>query len=492
MGSHPVPYDFGPFLDARGGDWSDDSLLLAWLTHRGVDEEALAWVQAIGRRAATVWSDLADFVERPENLPRLAGKGPYDNDPQQVVLPAETWDMLAEVHGSGIWSGDERAKYAAVYLLNQNGEHGVACSIACTDGLQRALAVHGGDRGQPILDALTDATPDDWVHGAQFVTEIQGGSDAGANAVEARPQDDGEYAFHGQKWFCSNLTADWWLVTARPTDAPGGSRGVGLFCVPRDQPGYTVERLKDKLGTRALPTAEIVFHGARGWPVGPLDSGLRTMVEHVLVTSRIHNIVAAAGFLRRAVREAEAYTAYREAFGQRLADIPLLADRIQALRGAADAAAAGAFATVDAWLHASGDASEDERTWARVLVSLHKAVSTRRLPGLVHEAMMMLGGNGVEERFTPLPRLWRDAAILETWEGPYTLLLDQAWRDMRRLAGDRIEAVLAAGLDDAAADLAKRAAAALDGDAPGPPWRALAHDIIDAFEARALRHLRPG
>jgi alkylation response protein AidB-like acyl-CoA dehydrogenase len=69
------------------------------------------------------------------------------------------------------------------------------------------------------------------VHAAQFVTEIQGGSDVGANAVEALP-DGGAFRLHGAKWFCSNVNADWFLVSARPRGAPAGSKGVAIFSCP--------------------------------------------------------------------------------------------------------------------------------------------------------------------------------------------------------------------------------------------------------------------
>jgi uncharacterized protein YciI len=114
----------------------------------------------------------------------------------------------------------------------------------------------------------------------------------------------------------------------------------------------------------------------------------------------------------------------------------------------------------------------------------------------VYEAMMVFGGNGIEERFTALPRLWRDAAILETWEGPYTLLLAQSLADLDRLdvAGAEAEFV-AAGFgagDETGGALARRLAdvlAASDADEQTHAWRALAHDVYEAFEAHALASL---
>jgi alkylation response protein AidB-like acyl-CoA dehydrogenase len=300
--------------------------------------------------------------------------------------------------------------------------------------------------------------------------------------------------------FCSNATADYWLVTARLDGAPPGPRGVSLFCVPRLHEGapngHAFVRLKEKLGTRALPTAEIEFEGALGWPVGPLDAGLRNMVAIVLTTSRLHCILAAAAAGRRAAREAAAYTSFREAFGRKLADHPLVGASLRRIREGADLAEAGAFAAVDAWLAARGDGADDTaRLWARVLVSVAKAVGTRASTARVYEAMMLLGGNGVEERFNGLPRLWRDAAIVESWEGPYTLLLMQALEDLTRyrVAG-REEGFLRFGLGDhfdgsLAAELARILA---EPDAPDAilAFGELAPRLHARFEAKAFAELR--
>ncbi len=496
------PYDFTPYLEARGGDWlADDALLRAWLARSDLPADVRALVERFGRDAATVWVERSDVAERRENLPRVREPDPYNRFPAtEIDLPDVTWRTLAEIHGSGIWRADfdERARYAIVYLLNEHGEMGVTCSVACTDGLARVLRTAGDPedpRVREVLDRIDRATEDDWVHGAQFVTEIQGGSDAATNVLEARPEGDG-FRLHGQKWFCSNLTADYWLVTGRLPGGPPDHRGIGLFCVPRLRDGvpngYRIRRLKDKLGTRALPTAEIDFEGAWGFPVGPLDAGLRTMVAVVLTTSRVHNVVAAAASLRRAHREAHAYAHFRTAFGRKLADFPLLARSLERLAVEADLASAGAFACVEDWTAAlTPDASREQRTWARILVSIAKAVSTRRTSPRIYEAMMLVGGNGIEERFSVLPRLYRDAAIMETWEGPYTLLLAQALSDMDRLEVTGNEGpFLRFGLRDGATDeLVSELAAVLaerDPVARDLAWGELAPRLYAAYETWAL------
>jgi alkylation response protein AidB-like acyl-CoA dehydrogenase len=501
--SRPEGYRFDAYLERLGKDWlAEDRLLQRWLERSRLSREPRALVSAFGRAAATRYRESSDVVERRENLPYLEAPDPYNRANRRLVVPEETRRTLAEVHGSGLWRAelDERARYAVVYLLNQNGEFGVTCSTACTDGLARALRALGGDtRSRDVIAQLEGASPSRWIHGAQFVTEIQGGSDAATNALRAEPDRDGLYALFGQKWFCSNPLADYWLVTARIRGAPAGHRGVSLFCVPREWDGapngHRLDRLKDKLGTRALPTAEIEFAGALGWPVGPVDAGLKNMVAIVLTTSRVHCVLAAAAAARRAEREAHAYAGFRRAFGRRLEEHALLQSSLRRLRESADRAAAGAFAVVDTWVAAMAKPDDEMLAlWSRVLVSFAKAVATRASAARVYEAMMLFGGNGVEERFSALPRLWRDAAIIESWEGPYTLLLMQALGDLAKhsIAGRERE-LLHFGLGDRSRrDDASELAAILA--APEEPesalrWSELATRLLRQFEEKALAEL---
>ena len=512
--SRPEGYVFDEYLAALGKNWfDDDALLQRWLSRAAVDDVTLDWLRHFGENAATRYREWADVVERREKLPFIEARGPYNRVAGEVALPWETRQMLGEVHSSGVWraSLDERVRYALFYLLNQNGESGIACSAACTDGLTRALRILANDtRSREVVDQFEKATPDNWIHGAQFITEIQGGSDAATNALRAEPvpisgpaEQAGElWSLTGQKWFCSNLTADYWLVTARVKGGAADHRGIGLFCVPRvfdgEPNGYRIVRLKEKLGTRAVPTAELELAGALGWPVGRLDAGLKNTVAVVLTVSRIHNVMAAAGVARRATREAHAYAGFRRAFGRKLAEHPLLAASLRGIADTADCAEAGAFATLDAWLEALARPDDHDRAlWSRVIVSLSKAVTTRRSPGHVYAAMMILGGNGIEERFCALPRLWRDAAILETWEGPYTLLLMQVLGDLVKFGvKGRERSFLEPGLGDhLGADDSRELAEILmapDEDENILHWGELAPRLYGGFEQKALEALRAG
>jgi alkylation response protein AidB-like acyl-CoA dehydrogenase len=501
----PESYDFALFRESLGRNWFlEDDLLGRVLERLAPDaaQDSRELLVHFGERAAGLYRELADVIEQPGKLPFISRKDPYDRRHDHVVLPPETLTMLAEVHGARLAGGelDDLVRYAVLFVLAQNGEAGTICSLACTDGLIRALKRLGDDpRSTEALRQLLSNSEESWVHGAQFVTEVRGGSDAATNLVRAEPAEDGLHRLSGGKWFCSNCVADYWLVTARPEGAPAGSRGVALFVVPRLREdgtpnGYSIDRLKDKLGTRALPTAEIAFQGADGWMLGPPDAGLKNMVALVLVTSRVFNVLASAGLLRGAARIARAYCGFREAFGSRIDRMPLVADALDRLERASDLALAGAFETTSLWLAHDPTGRGLGDIAARVHVSLAKAVATRSVQALLYEAMVLLGGNGIEERFSALPRLLRDAAIFETWEGPYTLLLSQALGDLVRFEARGRERLfleqtwpVAEVPDDLVASL-QQVLADPSSAKSALAFRDFAHAYYDGYQRAALGH----
>ena len=502
-----MDYSFQPFLDDLPDDWAAGDALLGRLLehHAQPDDEAWARLRDTGRRAARRLSPLAERSALPENRPRLERHDAYSRRVDRVVLPESTREALALAEGReglGAVHGDPFLFYGRVYLVHQNGEAGVACSMACTDGLVRVLEALG-DRPEHrrAVERVRGSSRDRVWHGAQFVTEIQGGSDVPANRTRAVADGDA-YRLHGQKWFCSNVNADYFLVTARPEGAPEDGQGIGLFLVPAYEDGeevrrngYTIDRLKEKLGTRELATAEVTFDGARAVPVGAPERGLSNLVRHVLVPSRFGCVISTAGFLRRAERIVETYTDFRTAFGRPLADYPLVRDTLADLRAARRRCLAAVFGLLARWEAGVPQPAAD----FRVLLSLCKPVLTRRSTAMLHEAMMLLGGNGIEEGFSPLPRLYRDATIMETWEGPHNVLLTQALRDLVRLELDPrdfversagVEALREEGPDPER--LADRLAELLSD--PGSPGTTVAFGrwaggMVRAFADHALREV---
>jgi len=279
---------------------------------------------------------------------------------------------------------------------------------------------------------------DQHLEGAQFLTEVQGGSDVGANATRAVRADDGMWRIYGEKWFCSNIDADVFLMTARPEDAPGGTRGLGLFFVPRNLPDgsvneFRVRRLKDKIGTRSMASGECDFTGAVAYHMGEVGEGFKNMIQLVINTSRIFNAVSTVAGGRRAYFVAQTYAQHRTAFGQPIANYPLVQETLADTRATLDAATSGTFHTV--WLADlidGGQATELQRGFQRMAVNLNKTRTAKTNREAVVDSIEILGGNGAIETFSVLPRLLRDSIVSENWEGTHNTLIMQILRDAQK------------------------------------------------------------
>ena len=337
------------------------------------------------------------------------------------------------VWATGVVGATARQQAALFYELAQAGEGGHACPVVCTAGLVRALRSRASEELRsrflpPLLSSDYDAAE----RGAQFLTERHGGSDVGANRVEAVPGADG-WRLYGEKWFCSVADADQFLVTARPRGAPEGTPGIGCFLVPRSGGGFRIRRLKDKLGTRALATGEIEFEGANAYALGPLEEGFHTAVS-VLNTSRWLNAVGSAGLMRRAADEALAFASGREAFGGPIGRFPLVRENLAVMKTEAAAALASSMHLTELVARIDeGSASGEEVAWHRILVNANKFVTSLAATKVCRRGIETLGGNGTIEDFSPLPRLYRDAIVFESWEGTHNVLCAQVLRDLAKL-----------------------------------------------------------
>jgi hypothetical protein len=260
----------------------------------------------------------------------------------------------------------------------------------------------------------------------------------GANAVRASDNGDGTWRINGEKWFCSNINADQFLVMARPDGAPEGTKGLGVFVVPRvlddgSTNGFYLRRLKDKLGTRILASAELDFRDAVAYPIGPVDTGFKTTVELVLNTSRLMNAVSCAGIMRRAYLEAASYACMRRAFGNPIASYPMVQETVADIMSESYAATASSFVLARLLDQIeTGQASDDDKAVYRMLVNVNKYITSIRGTECVHNAIEVLGGNGAIESFSVLPRLYRDMIVLESWEGAHNVLCLQVMRDIAR------------------------------------------------------------
>jgi acyl-CoA dehydrogenase len=363
-------------------------------------------------------------AEAERNPPRLVG--------ERVEFHPAYHRAGRAVWATGVVGAEPHEQAWLLYRLSQAGEGGHMCPAVCTAGLVRALRTRASEElRQRFLPPLLETDYDRAHRGAQFLTERHGGSDVGANRVEAVP--DGEvWRLHGEKWFCSVADADQFVVTARPSGAPPGTRGLGCFLVPRAGGGFRIRRLKDKLGTRALATGEIEFEGAPAYPLGPLEEGFKTAVG-VLNTSRWLNAVGSAGLMRRAFDVASEFAGERDAFGTPIARFPLVRENLAVMKSEAAAALASTTQVTDfvACIDA-GEASEEDVLIHRLLVNANKFVTSLAATRMCRRGIEALGGNGTIEDFSPLPRLYRDAIVFESWEGTHNVLCAQVLRDLAR------------------------------------------------------------
>ena len=366
-------------------------------------------------------------------------------DGEEVEFDAAYTEIGRSVWSTGVVGAPAYEQAALLYLLAHAGEGGHCCPVVCTVGLVRALERHASpELRERFLPPLLERDFDRAERGAQFLTERQGGSDVGANRVEAVP-DDGAWRLYGEKWFCSVADADQFLVTARPRGAPGGTRGIAAFLVPRRVNGATngfrIRRLKDKLGTRALATGEIELDGALAHPIGELDDGFRIAAGVVLNTSRWLNAAGSAGLMRRAFLEAQRFSHVREAFGRRIDEFPLVRENLAVMKAEARGALASTLALTELVAKIdAGSATQDDVTWHRVLVNANKFSTSLAATRVVRRGIEALGGNGTIEDFSALPRLYRDAIVFESWEGTHNVLCAQALRDLARF--DALEVVV--------------------------------------------------
>jgi alkylation response protein AidB-like acyl-CoA dehydrogenase len=345
------------------------------------------------------------------------------------------------------------AKHAFTFLFNQ-AEFGLGCPINVTDGCAKLLASFGSEALKArYLDGLTQTDMSKLTQGGQFMTEKEGGSDVGRLTTSAVHEGD-HWRLYGEKWFCSNADAEVVMLLARPQGAPDGTRGVGLFLMPRrlddgSQNHYRIVRLKDKLGTRSMASGEIKLEGAIAYAVGRLDRGFVQMAEMVN-SSRLSNGVKSTALMRRAYHDAMTVAKNRVVFGSRIIDKPLARRQLMKIMLATEQALSMSFLTADA-LDRAEAGSQDAAALLRILTPTLKFRATRDARKVCGDALEMRGGIGYIEEFATA-RLLRDAHLGSVWEGTGNIVaIDALTRAIGRHGADSALAVdLHARLDDIA------------------------------------------
>jgi len=437
--SHPAFTQTPPRL---GNQYADDRVLRSYLA-RTLSAEELAYARpALERLGALAGGELTE-LQRAERLlePQLEQWDAWGKRIDRIVVTplwrraeeiAAREGLIALPYEAPLGKHSRVLQFALVHLFTPATDM-YTCPLAMTDGAARTLADSGNamltDRA---LHRLTSRDPASFWTSGQWMTEAIGGSDVGRSETEARFRPDDGWRLYGRKWFTSAITSQMALTLARPEgNAPGG-KGLAMFYLEtRDAEGapnhLSVDRLKDKLGTRKLPTAELTLEGTPAIPVGELANGVRA-ISTVLNVTRLWNAVAAVSYMRRGLALARAYARERVAFGAPLAQKPLHADTLAGLQAEYEAGFQLAFCVAELTGRIDCDAaSEVQRALHRMLTPIVKLTTGRQSVAVLSEVLEAFGGAGYVED-TGLPMLLRDAQVFSIWEGTTNVLALDALR----------------------------------------------------------------
>jgi alkylation response protein AidB-like acyl-CoA dehydrogenase len=330
----------------------------------------------------------------------------------------------------GVWSRVHQM--ALVYLFTPSTDV-YSCPLAMTDGAARTLSVSGNPTlTERALAHLTSRDPRQFWTSGQWMTESTGGSDVGLSETIARQDDQRTWRLYGRKWFTSAATSQMALTLARPEGNPTGGKGLALFYLePRDAQGrldnILVHRLKDKLGTRKVPTAELTLNGTVAQPMMGLSDGVKN-ISPMLNVTRTWNSVSSVAYMRRAIALARDYARKRFAFGAMLAEKPVHVDTLASMQAEFEAAFQLAFFLVEViGRDEGGETCEQERELLRLLTPIVKLTTAKQSVAVCSEALECFGGAGYVED-TGLPALLRDAQVFSIWEGTTNVLSLDALR----------------------------------------------------------------
>ncbi len=398
---------------------------LAEIQHDPVLREYEAWWEREGKvtsqatdRAGTPWLRMFDrFGKRLD----------------EILFSAEYWKMLKRGYQAGVvWRAFEENSLLPSFLLGyviSFYDPGLYCPYTVSLSTAVPLEKYGPPelKGR-FLPQLLRRDEDVW-QGATWMTEAGGGSDLGT-AVEtvARPAGD-RWLLTGEKYFASNVGAELAVVAARPEGAPRNVRGLALFLLPRRREdgslNYFVRRIKDKIGTRSVPTGEVELRDSEAYLLGRPEWGVYLILE-VLNLSRVANSVGSVALAQRAMAEALSFAEQRTAFGRPILEHPLLRKQFEERFAALKMGFALAWEAVqrlnEVW-HETPP-YPDRYHLFRLIAHLAKYWTAEMAAQTAKWAMEVHGGAGVVEEYG-VERWLREAMILSIWEGtPHRQILD--------------------------------------------------------------------
>ncbi|XP_054158146.1 acyl-CoA dehydrogenase family member 11-like [Oppia nitens] len=459
--SRPKYGNFSQEMPRLSNQWTGDPFLQKYL-QRVLPKEMYSEInQDLTRFGDRVANDIYELgVECDRHLPKLIQQNAWGQTCNDLYV-CNAWKQQKTVSAEeGIVAiGYERKyhefsrlyQFAKLYLYAPSSGL-YSCPIAMTDGA--AKTIESLDlKTQPIYEEvfnnLTTRDPKRFFTSGQWMTEKGGGSDvAGGTETVAVPMGRDIFKLYGYKWFSSATDADIALTLARIADDEGnvlqGTRGLTLFFLKlRDENNRLNDidmiRLKDKLGTRQVPTAELLLDGTVAHKMSEEGRGVAAIANMLQIT-RIHNAIGSASYMRRILTIARDYAQRRKAFGKPISQYPIHMQTLARMDTEAKGAFIMAFENVRLLgRQEQGLASDEELLLLRLLNPISKLFVCKQSMSTISEGLEAFGGQGAMED-TGLPVMLRDSQIFVIWEGTTNILALDVLRVMAKTGGEALKA----------------------------------------------------
>ncbi|GIX40838.1 MAG: acyl-CoA dehydrogenase [Leptospiraceae bacterium] len=444
------PYDLTNYSGVRGRNFFLEDQLLKRIFLREIVEQDYSgdhiiavWkhLEGFGNVAGSILDELTEIAHKEENIGKIIHYNKTGDRIDEVEYCYEQKEIRRICYEWGLVNLDYHPEWkypftmfhrmALAYISNMNGEAGVNCPLAMTDGMIRVLkAIGTKSQQETYLPLIADPESKSHFMCGQFVTERVGGSNVAANRTIAKKIEEGDhenpakYILIGEKWFCSN-PGDLWVTTAKIE----GTNTIGLFLVPKLLPtgarnSYYLLRRKEIIGSRGKLTAESIYDGTYAEELGKPAHGLANLIKFVINVSRIHVGVSAAGMSRRSLMETFAYIKIRTAYGKKIIDFPQT--QLELIKMILK------HTTITLANFQNFNLIENNDILSQLLTPMLKYISTITSTFNVRQAILLHGGNGILNDFSCLPRLLNDSIINETWEGAHPVIQDHTIKALKK------------------------------------------------------------
>lgn len=436
------PFDISNYHGVNGKNFFDEDRLLHHLLDKYAKdyeashkEEMLKHIRGYGELVGGVLNRLTDACHKEGKYGEVIQYDRTGNRIDKVVYSEEQVASRKISYEYGIVNLDFHRnwkhpfttihKLTLAYLANQNGEGGVTCPLAMTDGIILAIkAIGTEEQKKKFLPLVAGEHSHSHFMAGQYVTERVGGSNVGANRTTAKKLPNGKWILNGEKWFCSN-PGDLWVTTAKIE----GTNTIGMFLVPRIKEDDTLNgcyilRKKDIIGSRGKITVETVYEDLEAEELGRVSHGLANLVKYVIKTSRIHLSLAATGIGRRAYMEAYEYIKVREAYGKKVIEFPSIQKQLVEMKILQSACTLVVFKNISLL--------DGESPLLQILNPLMKYIASSHATWISKQAILLHGGNGILGDFSCLPRIHNDSIINETWEGTHQVISEHVMKAFSR------------------------------------------------------------